>query len=233
MTDKWMERLSDYLDDEMSPAERALMEERLGEDEELASTLEGLRRVKLRAQTVEDAPPPHAHEMWEGIARRIGAASSERGAASPVRRIGAWRARRVRVSVPQLMAAGIALVLLSSGGAMLVQHWSSRDGGGGSPRVATSVTPRADASFVSIGATRYDQAVADLVRVLDEQRELLDPETVAVIEQNLAIIDRAIERSLAALRTDPESDYLRSHLEQTMRQKLTLLQHATAIPSSL
>ena len=119
-------------------------------------------------------------------------------------------------------------MVLSGGGVLLVQGWDEV----GDTALTSSDAPGI-AAFASVGATRYDQAVSDLARVLETQRDLLDPETVETIEQNLAIIDQAIARSLEALRDAPQSEYLRSHLEQTMRQKLTLLQHATALPRSL
>ena len=89
------------------------------------------------------------------------------------------------------------------------------------------------AGFGSVAITRFDEAVADLVQVLEEEREFLNPRTVRIVEENLAIIDRAIERSRQALMQDPESDYLRDHLEQTMRQKLTLLRRVMAISRAL
>ena len=229
MSENWMDRLSDYLDDEMSPAERAQLEERLAEDEALANTLEGLRRVKARARAVDDPVPPQAQQLWEGIATRIGATVPARPEAPSVAgSIRPWRSRRVPLSVPQLIAAGVALMVLSGGGVLLVQGWDEV----GDTALTSSDAPGI-AAFASVGATRYDQAVSDLARVLETQRDLLDPETVETIEQNLAIIDQAIARSLEALRDAPQSEYLRSHLEQTMRQKLTLLQHATALPRSL
>jgi anti-sigma factor RsiW len=229
MSDNWVDRLSDYLDDEMSPAERELLEERLAEDNELAKTLESLRRVKARARAVDDTVPLQAQQIWEGVAARIGATvPAKPEGPSVVGTIRPWRFRRVPLSVPQLIAAGLALMLLSSGGVLVVQ----RLGGAGEASIARTDVESV-ARFASVGATRYDQAVFDLVQVLEQQRELLDPETVETIEHNLAIIDQAIARSLEALRTAPESDYLRDHLEQTMRQKLTLLQHATAFPRSL
>jgi hypothetical protein len=90
-----------------------------------------------------------------------------------------------------------------------------------------------EASFASVGAIRLEHAVADLAAVLEREREFLDPGTIRIVEENLAIIDQAIERSLRALSADPESEFLRLHLEQAMRHKLTLLQNATAISSAL
>ncbi len=233
MTDKWIDRLSDYLDDEMSPAERALLEERLAEDQELASTLEGLRRVKIHGQAVDDRVPPHVQSIWDGVAQRIGATRSVPRDRKPIVGLIPWRSRRVPISVPQLIAASVALIVLSGGGAMMIQRFAADPGATGLPVESAVVSVATDAAFASIGATRYDQAVADLTLVLEARREFLDRETIAVLTENLAIIDRAIERSLEALRTAPRSDYLLSHLEQTMRQKMTLLQHATARSSSL
>lgn len=234
MTDKWIDKLSDYLDDEMSPAERAMLEQRLAEDQELAETLEGLRRVKIHAQAVDDQVPPHAQSLWDGIAQRIGATGSvPRDHRPVVGLITPWRSRRVPISVPQLIAASVALIVLSGGGAMMIQRFGADPSATGLPFESAAASAASGAAFASIGATRYDEAVADLKRVLEARRQSLDQETIDVLEENLAIIDRAIERSLEALRTAPQSDYLRSHLEQTMRQKMTLLQRATARPSSL
>jgi hypothetical protein len=52
------------------------------------------------------------------------------------------------------------------------------------------------------------------------------------LEESLATIDRAIDSAQEAVRADPESEYLRGHLERTTRQKLTLLRRVTAFTSS-
>ena len=234
--DKWVSRLSDYLDGEMSPAERGRLEAHAAEDEKFAATLESLRRVVHRARALDDSVPPQTQQMWVKIARRIGATPpTETAAGSVVGRLLPWRARRFSVSVPQLLAAGIALVLLSGAGSWLAR--GARSSGDELPTAgldqAAAGGDSTQATFASVGATRYDEAVADLVKVLEEERELLKPETIRIVEENIAIIDRAIERSRQALVQDPESDYLRRHLEQTMRQKLTLLQRVTTISSAL
>ena len=241
MSNEWMDRLSDYIDGEMTPAERALVEARLAEDAELAATLESLRRVVTQARALDDAVPPRVQQMWQGVAKRIGVSAPEGAmpAIGPHRRRW-WPTGRLSVSVPQLLAAGIALVLLSGGGAMLLRGPASPLDDAvvpegvtppGASGVATSFA--VDAAFASVGATRLEHAVADLATVLEREREFLDPGTVRIVEENLAIIDQAIERSLRALAADPESEYLRVHLERAMRHKLTLLQSVTAISSAL
>ena len=233
MSDKWMDRLSDYLDGEMLPDERALLEEHLAEDTECAAALESLRRVAKRAEALDDRQPAEIQRMWAEISERIGATPPTLDEdASVAGTIVPWRSRRLSMSIPQLIAAGIALLLLAGGGSVLMRGADAPDASGGiDPSVAG--VAEATAFFAAVSVTRFDRAVADLALVLEEEREFLNPETVRIVEENLAIIDGAIERSRQALMQDPESDYLRSHLEQTMRQKLALLRRITSISSAL
>ena len=60
----------------------------------------------------------------------------------------------------------------------------------------------------------------------EEGRTVLDPETVRLLEENLAIIDQAIEESRAALAQDPGSGLLRRILTDTMRRKMDFLRQA-------
>ena len=76
---------------------------------------------------------------------------------------------------------------------------------------------------------RYDAAIADLERVLNEHRSELDPATVRVIEQNLLIIDQATAQARKALAADPANRYLNGHLAAQLMRKISLLRQATAI----
>ncbi len=72
----------------------------------------------------------------------------------------------------------------------------------------------------------YDQALSDLEMVLEEGRDVLDPETVKVLQENLATIDQAIEQSREALYRDPGSLVLQRLLSENLRRKIDLLRHA-------
>src|SRR5262245_17961126 len=77
--------------------------------------------------------------------------------------------------------------------------------------------------------TEYDAAVADLQRALKSGRGQLEPATVQVVEQNLAIIDQAVEDARRALAEDPSNADLSGYLLDTRRRKLDLLRHAAAL----
>jgi hypothetical protein len=140
--------------------------------------------------------------------------------------------RRIAFSLPQLLAAGIALMVLS-GGSVWLLHPGAAPGG---PAVAAVPAPGgpvvATASWQRRAAPGYDAAVADLERVLAEGRGRLDTATVRVLEQNIQVIDRAIDQARRAVAADTANAYLNSHLAETMRQKLDLLRQAASLVSA-
>jgi anti-sigma factor RsiW len=225
MSDVWTDRLSEYLDDELPPGERAALEGHLTQCAECSATLADLRRVVARARALESTGP--ATDLWPGIATRIGAAAA---AGPAVRAIGM---RRFAFSLPQLLAAGIALMILSGGSV-----WLLRPDSAATPVVSVTTRPAAESALGSPvswqrrAAPGYDAAVADLERVLAEGRGRLDATTVRVLEQNLRVIDRAIEQARRAVAADSANAYLNSHLAETMRRKLDLLRQAASLVSA-
>ena len=74
MHDEWTDRLSDYLDDELSDQERRAVAAHLAECPDCAHTLDELRAVVIAAQSVTPSVPPI--DLWDRVATRI--ASSRR-----------------------------------------------------------------------------------------------------------------------------------------------------------
>ena len=78
----------------------------------------------------------------------------------------------------------------------------------------------------------FDRASDELSRILAVERERLLPETVALLERNLAVIDTAIAESRAALTRDPASAELRRFFAAAARQKVELLRWAARVAAS-
>jgi putative zinc finger protein len=215
MSDQWTDRLSEYLDRDLAEPERAALEAHLESCRDCGETLAGLRRILMRARSLEDRPP--ARDLWSGVAKRIGAAP---------------RRRRITFSVPQLLAAGIALAVLSGGGAWLL-HPDPAGVAVLQPALrATGGVPVNPVGTSTATARGYDSAVEDLERILAEGRGRLDTTTVRVLEQNLAIIDQALAQARRAVAADSANVYLNSHLAETMRRKIDLLRQAAALVSA-
>jgi hypothetical protein len=218
-TDAFTNRLSDYLDDELSSSERVSIDAHLKDCDDCRTTLADLRRVVFQAANLKDSPP--TTDLWPGVAAQI-ATRTVASNVSPFRRV---ISARLSFTIPQVAAAGLALMLLSGG---LV--WMARSG---DPRAdvppirAQEEEPAvAPANFAD---THYDAAIAELERTLEQGRKSLDPETVRVLEKNLTAIDRAIDQCRRALSTDPANVYLNTHLADARQRKLQLLRRATAL----
>jgi anti-sigma factor RsiW len=215
MNDLWTNRLSEYLDGELDGTERAALEAHLATCGQCFATLGELRQVVARAKSLEDTPP--ATDLWSGIATRI-----RRGAVVD-RPVGRDR-RRFSLTIPQLLAASIALVLLSGGGVWLATRQQP---------VNTAVTrQRPTITPVANWTNSTDAAIADLQAVLTQNEKRLDTATVRIVRKNLAVIDRAIAEARMALRGDPGNAYLNLHLATTMRRKVELLRRVNEMAAA-
>ena len=149
------------------------------------------------AELPREIRPPDG--MWQGIQQRI----------SPVRHaLGRpqWWQRR-----GALAAAALLLVTLTSViTAMLVR----RPDHAGRPD-----------SF-SVTQAAYERVAEELAETLEFRRKELSPTALAVIEQNLRIIDEAIRETQAALATDPRNERVAELLWASWEKKIDLLERA-------
>ncbi len=198
------EQLSDYLDDELAPPGQAEVATHLAACADCAALLGELRRVLSRARALDDSPP--RADLWPGVAAAIGS--------TPAR-------RRPSFSWPQLIAAGIALVVLSGGAVALLLYR-------GGPLAGVPLTP-GSATIVPAADRGYDAAIRELQAELVAGQGRLDSTTVQVVTGKLQLIDRAIAEAERALATDSASTYLHGHLAQTRLRKLDLLRQAAAL----
>lgn len=218
MHDMTSQQLSDYVDGELTAAESAAVEAHLARCAECRTVVEQLRGIAAVAAGLPGTHP--AADLWPAIESRIAAPGTLEPGERPA---GRWR---VSLTFPQLAAAAVLLMLLS-GGLVL---WLQRDAPQPDTRVADSVPPVADGIVpASLADASFDNAVADLGRILAAGRGRLDPETVRVLEETLATIDGAIEQSRQALEADPANAFLHSHLVSARQRKIALLRRATAL----
>jgi anti-sigma factor RsiW len=226
--ENWTDRLSDYLDGELPPEERAEIRRHVSTCVECTRVLEELNGIVAKASKLGDLQPNR--DLWPSIAMRIAGAAVPPGrrASVPVRGVRPSR----RLPVPRLLAvAAIASLALWAAGSWIGSRTSGSPGESASiddpaapPAVATA--PQAPPSRDTAGT---GAAIAQLEREFAENRAVIDPYMVEVIENNLALIDQAIEESKQALANDPESDYLNGHLADTLRRKAELLRDANTV----
>src|SRR5687768_2462955 len=92
------DRLSEYITGDLDAPERAQVEQHLAGCADCRQLATDLRGIMTSASSLGDSAP--ARDLWAGVAARI----------APLR-----ARRRFSFTLPQLAAAGIALMLLSGG----------------------------------------------------------------------------------------------------------------------
>lgn len=211
MTHPLPERFSEYLDGALEASEATALEAHVAGCAACEVLLTDLRRVIARAQALEDRAP--RAELWPGVAAAIGATPR-----AP---------RRVSFSMPQLLAAGVALMLISGGTVAAVLALRAGPVRGPVP-VDTSAS-----GVVPVGVRTpdrgYEAAIRELQAEVTAGRGKLDTTTVRVVEEKLKLVDRAIFEAERALAADPANTYLTSHLTETRLRKLELLRRAAAL----
>lgn len=226
--ERWVERLSDFMDGTLGTDEHDACEEHLAECGTCRLVLEELRAVVAGAQALTDRSP--SRDLWPGIAAALQAPivgePAEHGqvialptaaqAPSPTRRM--W-------STPQLAAAAIVLMALSAS----MTWWAS-------PGAAPVVAVEAGEGAVTMAGAELPgprEGLAGELQSLQGQLEALmpalDPETLLVLEQNLSVIERAIEDSRRALAQDPANEFLTEHLDRAYERKVDYLREAAEI----
>lgn len=226
MENRWMDRVSAYVDGELDPAERRIFEARLAEDPELRTAVAQVEDLVTRAAALGPIEPPR--DLWNGIHARI-TAPVERAhvPASPAPRPN-W-IRRL-----SLVAAGVAVMVISG-----TAGWLLHDVGAPTPDQMARIdrpsleAPATDAVAANLvdQEQRLSENIRDLEALLDEYGDRLDPDTREAIVDNLALIDAAIADANRALQEDPNSDFLHAHIANSMERKVRLLEDATRLAS--
>lgn len=94
------------------------------------------------------------------------------------------------------------------------------------PARLASTVPGAD-----VADPVFNSEISKLRQIVKERRSQLDPKTVAVLEQSIAVMDSAIAQSRAALKKDPASGFLATQLNHSLEKKVELLRTAALLPS--
>ena len=194
------DRLDLYLAGRLDSAEAILLETHVAGCAECAADLAAARAVNPLVGALPRAREP-ARDLWGGISDRI-------------RRLrwGRW------VAVPSwsLAAAAVLLVAASAGTTWLAV------------RQARPVALAPGGSFVAT-ENDYHRSIADLTNLYARTRDSLAPDTRALIERNLAVIEAAIEESRLALDREPANPVLESLVLAAYRRKLDFLVQATGL----
>src|SRR5947207_5185090 len=127
MQDEWINRLSEYLDGELTDEERHAIESHLAGCPGCTATLDDLRQVVDHARSIGPRPP--RADLWPAIADRIATPGWPAAPKHASAKAGPRPQRRVSLTLAQLAAAAVLLAAISSAVAWQIAGLSGRPEG--------------------------------------------------------------------------------------------------------
>lgn len=174
------------------------------------------RELVLEATSLPREIEP-SRDLWPGIAARLAEPAGTRTSRPPR----GWMVAGLAAAAV-LLVAGTALVtarIVRSRSQVVAEH----------PVTPAGIVPAAVMSELTAPQADLERAADALRAALESQRGQLSPATIKVVDENLAIIDAAIDRLQEALREDPGNRALVTLLTATWERKIDLLQTASEL----
>lgn len=245
--------LADYLEGDATPAVRAAVEAHAASCAACSQLLDDLNGIRTVAAALPPLEP--SRDLWTEIAPRLETRVlplDVKRTMAPLRR--RWYMPAVAAAALVVVTAGVTHYLTRASlagpaapssvvavakppvpaepNAQIVSTQVERPVRSVSTPVPAKVTPvRLARAEAEAGEPVLESEVAALRKIMRARRAQLDPRTIAVLEQSIAIIDSAIVQSRAALARDPASAFLATQLNRSLEKKVDLLRTAAQLPA--
>ncbi|HSK09432.1 MAG TPA: zf-HC2 domain-containing protein [Vicinamibacterales bacterium] len=237
--------LDDLIDGTLAGEGRARVEAHLRDCARCRAEAADLRRIREEARSLPRLEPPAG-----GWARLSAALDAERAnAASP--RPGASRAdggARTRAAgsgrggvlatwrpVWGVLAAAAVLALAVSTALLLYPTTPADDQApaGQAANAATTDLVQSVETELQLADQHYQNAIAGLEQVWRAEQSTVDPQTAAVLQKNIGIIDQAVRESREALKAQPANEAAQATLFEALRRKVELLKDMVALVNEM
>ena len=161
--------------------------------------------------------PPNEQALWLRIRNTIEAELPSRVNTNTERRpsfLSRWLGRSWELSLPQLAASAVAIVLLVSLATVVgLRRW----GGYGTP--SRSV----EASNVSQRFSERQQAIDYWNQRVDQMKARWSPEMRAAFERNMKAIDESVINSMNEFQRNPQDEFSEKMVNESLDAKLAML----------
>jgi anti-sigma factor RsiW len=201
--EQYSEWIGDAVDGTLSPEPQAQLDAHCRQCESCRDLLNDLKEIRAAASRLDRYTP--SPDMWNAIAAK----------AQPPVFSRSWAP----------LAAAAALVMILGTAAWFAL--GSRGPGATIP--STANLARNAATELQLAEQHYQNAITALEQLTVNRDSTLDPAVAAEIAQSLQSIDRAINDSRAALKTQPDSFVAQTSLLEALRMKVALLQETVTL----
>ena len=212
--------LGDFVDGETTPDERRRVEQHLAECSGCRAVVEQTRALLAATATLDREIPP-AEDLWPEIRAGIGRhrfARSEGGSS--------WSGARTRWLA---LAASLLVVVLAGSTALWLRDGDRTAVG----EASGTALPAAyeESTTIDDQVREYVEAAELLQASIRERKTQLSPQTLVVLEKNLAIIDQAIAEVRGVLESDPADRGNALMLQAMHHQRVELLRRVSRLSS--
>ena len=199
-----IERLGEAVEGSLALNEQALVDAHCAGCEACRSLLGDLMDIRAAAAALDRRTP--SPDMWIAIAATVNAP----------------KPAGERVWVRLAMAAALLMMLGAAAWFGGGSRWRSGEG-------STADLARSAASELQLAEQHYENAIKSLEQLAVNRDDALDPAVAAEIAESLQSIDRAIDDSRAALKSEPDSFVAQTSLLEALRMKVALLQETVSL----
>ena len=225
---RYRDAIHELVDGTLGPVRRAELQTHLDRCDACRALAADLQKIREAAAAL-DTQQPRDH-VWLQIAGRL----RQEGRVTDA---GVTRPRHMA-----MLALAATLLLAVAGSLYMIRSTPVADPAGSAPagpggqaagNAATADAVQSITDDLTAAEQHYQSAIAKLQAVAKTNDGAFDPETAAVLEKNLQVIDRAIAESRTALKSEPQSTPARDSLFEALRQKVVLLQNTIALMNEM
>jgi anti-sigma factor RsiW len=219
--------LDDYVDGLLQEDAREEVARHLEQCEACGREEGLLRALVMEAGALPEGITPPT-DLWPGVAERLG------DRRTPLPLTAKLRTRSILSNRTLLAAAAVLVAVIATAVTTTVIHNrrpSSQSGDRRRPMAI--VTTTSISSEYESAEMEYRQATDKLIAALDERRDSLSPQTLAIVDENRRIIDQAIQEIRDALEKDPGSPQLNGLLLAAYKKDVELLRQAAQLPAQM
>jgi hypothetical protein len=206
--------LDDYVDGGLPPQQSSVVEEHLQRCLPCRRELSELRRLLEKARELPVSIEPE-RDLWPGIRRQL---------IPPIGRTSRWTRSGWRAQSAAWFLAAAALAILAV--SLTLNTYREQ-----TPARFADAGPTATGSRVEVAAweRELEKPTAALREMLEARRQELPAETIAAVEENLLIIEEAIQEIQLALEQNPDNRQLTFLLADRYQREIELLKRLSRV----
>jgi anti-sigma factor RsiW len=229
---KYRDAIQELVDGTLGPIRRSELETHLDQCADCRALVADLRRIKQLTDGLERPAPPD--RVWLQVAGRL---RQEGRVAAPSRvvKTSTRHYALIGIAAALVLAVGASLVMLVTGTRNAPAPATARTQPGAVQpgNASTDEAVQSVESEFRLAEQHYQNAIAKLEEAAKSDQSAIDPQTAAMLQKNLQVIDQAIAESRAALRSEPQSTPARDSLFEALKRKVLLLQDTIALMNEM